>query len=157
VLNLDAAANVAAVRRFEQEARAASSLNHPGIVTIHDTGECDGRFYIVMELVEGTTLRHMLRRGRPPSKKALQSSSQLADALAKAHEVGNVHRDLKPENVLQRLQPDASRREPVLGHVAGIPLVCQLLGGGRGERSLTDTGRHSFPPCGGGGRSTAAR
>jgi Tol biopolymer transport system component len=100
VLNLDAAANVAAVRRFEQEARAASSLNHPGIVTIHDTGECDGRFYIVMELVEGTTLRHVLRRGRPPIKKALQISSQLADALAKAHEVGIVHRDLKPENVM---------------------------------------------------------
>ncbi len=66
VLNLDAAAGSAAVRRFEHEARAASALNHPGIVTIHDTGESDGQFYIVMELVDGTTLRHLLRRGRPP-------------------------------------------------------------------------------------------
>jgi eukaryotic-like serine/threonine-protein kinase len=72
VLNFDAAANAAAVRRFEQEARTASALNHPGIITIHDTGECEGQFYIVMEVVDGTTLRQLLRRGRPPLKKALQ-------------------------------------------------------------------------------------
>jgi eukaryotic-like serine/threonine-protein kinase len=100
VLNLDAAANAVSVRRFEQEARAASALNHPGIVTIHDTGESDGRFYIVMEMIEGTTLRHLLRRGRPPLKKALQIAGQLADALANAHDAGIVHRDLKPENVM---------------------------------------------------------
>ena len=88
------------VRRLEREARAASALNHPGIVTIHDTGSYDGRFVIVMELIEGTTLRHHLRRGALPLKRALQMASQLADALAKAHEIGIVHRDLKPENVM---------------------------------------------------------
>ena len=100
VLGIEAPASPATVRRFEQEARAISALNHPAIVTIHDVGECDGQFYIVMEIVEGTTLRHLLRRGRPRLKKALQIANQLADALAKAHEAGIVHRDLKPENVM---------------------------------------------------------
>ena len=100
VLNLDSSANAAAVRRFEQEARTASALNHPGIVTIHDTGQSDGQFYIVMELIDGMTLRHLLRRGLPSLKKALQIAAQLADALAKAHDAGVVHRDLKPENVM---------------------------------------------------------
>ena len=65
VLGPDALANQGAVRRFQREARTASALNHAGIVTIHDVGELDGQFYIVMELVEGTTLRQLLARGRP--------------------------------------------------------------------------------------------
>jgi len=100
VLNVDTEASAAAVRRFEQEARTASALNHPGIVTIHDTGRSDGHFYIVMELIDGVTLRHLLRRGLPPLKKVLQMAGQLADALAKAHDAGVVHCDLKPENVM---------------------------------------------------------
>jgi eukaryotic-like serine/threonine-protein kinase len=100
VLGVEALANPGAVRRFQHEARAASSLNHPGIVTIHDVGELDGQFFIVMELVEGTTLRQLLARGRPPARKTLQIATQLADALAKAHEAGIVHCDLKPENVM---------------------------------------------------------
>ena len=75
-------------------------MNHPGIVTIHDVGELDGQFFIVMELVEGSTLRQLLGRGRAPLKKTLQIASQIADALAKAHEAGIVHRDLKPENAM---------------------------------------------------------
>lgn len=100
LLNVVTALNADDVRRLEREARAASALNHPGIVTIHDTGESNGRFFIVMELIEGTTLRPLLRRGALPLKRALHIASQLADALAKAHEVGIVHRDLKPENVM---------------------------------------------------------
>ncbi|MBI1876251.1 MAG: serine/threonine protein kinase [Acidobacteria bacterium] len=100
ILNRDVAADPAALRRFEQEARAVSALNHPGIVTIHDIGESEGRFYIVMELVEGATLRGLLRTEHLPLKKALRIVAQLADALAKAHESGIVHRDLKPENVM---------------------------------------------------------
>lgn len=100
LLNVARSLNADDVRRLEREARAASALNHPGIVTIHDTGEFDGCFCIVMELIEGTNLRHVLRRGALPLKRALQIASQLADALAKAHEVGIVHRDLKPENVM---------------------------------------------------------
>ncbi len=100
VLGLEALADPRALRRFQDEARAASALNHPGIVTIHDLGELDGQFFIVMELVDGTTLRQLLGRGRLPLKKTLQIASQLADALAKAHEAGIVHCDLKPENVM---------------------------------------------------------
>ena len=100
VLGVEALANPGAVRRFQHEARAASALNHPGIVTIHDVGELDGQFFIVMELVEGSTLRQLLGRGRAPLKKTLQIASQMADALAKAHEAGIVHCDLKPENAM---------------------------------------------------------
>jgi Tol biopolymer transport system component len=100
VLNGDAAMGPDALCRFEMEARAASALNHPAIVTIHDFGERDGRVFIVMELVEGVTLRQMLQRGPPVLKRALQIAGQLAGALAPAHEAGIVHGHLTPETVL---------------------------------------------------------
>jgi eukaryotic-like serine/threonine-protein kinase len=89
--------------RFAQEARAASSLNHPNIVTIHDIGQTSGQPYIVMELVEGETLRAiLLAHGERPlsSRRLLEIGTQIADGLAKAHAAGIVHRDLKPENVM---------------------------------------------------------
>ena len=90
------------VQRFEQEARTAGSLNHPGLVTIFDVGTTDGSPYIVMELLEGKTLRDTIGEGEPvalPLKKAIDYAGQIASALAVAHERGIVHRDLKPENV----------------------------------------------------------
>ena len=86
--------------RFEAEARAASALNHPNIVTIHEIGRTRDGPFLVMELVEGKTLRELLYAGPLPARKALQVAAQLADALARAHEAGIVHRDLKPENVM---------------------------------------------------------
>jgi tetratricopeptide (TPR) repeat protein len=87
--------------RFAQEARAASQLNHPNIVTIHEIGTTAGLPYIVMELVQGQTLRALLAVARPlPVRRTLEIASQLADGLAKAHAAGIVHRDLKPENVM---------------------------------------------------------
>jgi Tol biopolymer transport system component len=86
--------------RFEQEARAASSLNHPGIVTIYEVGRADSVSYISMELVEGKTLRDLLAEEPLPTKRLLAVAVQIADALAKAHEAGIVHRDLKPENLM---------------------------------------------------------
>jgi eukaryotic-like serine/threonine-protein kinase len=86
--------------RFAQEARAASSLNHPNIVTIHEIGQTSGLPYIVMEFVDGQTLRHLVRDRRLPARRALDIGAQLADGLAKAHAAGIVHRDLKPENVM---------------------------------------------------------
>jgi serine/threonine-protein kinase len=87
--------------RFAQEARTASSLNHPNIVTIHEIGEREGSPYIVMEYVDGETLRRIIQRGRLlPPKQALDIGAQLADGLAKAHTARVVHRDLKPENVM---------------------------------------------------------
>ncbi|MEP6994388.1 MAG: protein kinase [Acidobacteriota bacterium] len=88
-------------QRFELEARAASALNHPNILTIYDIGEADGTIYIAMELVEGKTLRELVASGEPlPTKKLLDYAAQIAEGLAKAHGAGIVHRDLKPENLM---------------------------------------------------------
>jgi predicted ATPase len=86
--------------RFEQEARSASALNHPNIVTIYELGEHDSTHYIAMELVEGRTLRDLIVGGSLPIRKAIEIAAQVADGLAKAHEAGIAHRDLKPENVM---------------------------------------------------------
>jgi tetratricopeptide (TPR) repeat protein/tRNA A-37 threonylcarbamoyl transferase component Bud32 len=86
--------------RFEQEARAASALNHPGIVTIYDVGEHEGHPYIAMELVEGQSLRAWLAAEPRSPRRVVEVAAQLADALAVAHEHGIVHRDLKPDNVM---------------------------------------------------------
>ena len=89
-----------ALARFEQEARSASALSHPNIVTIYELGHIDGTSYIAMELVKGQTVRDLLDAGPIPFRKAVGIGAQVADALAKAHEVGIVHRDLKPENLM---------------------------------------------------------
>ena len=100
VLPAEIASDRERLKRFEREARAASALNHPNIVTIHDIGSADGVSYIAMELVEGDSLRKLLVGGALPIKKLLPIAAQLADGLARAHEAGIVHRDLKPENVM---------------------------------------------------------
>jgi serine/threonine-protein kinase len=87
------------LRRFEQEARAVSALNHPNILTIHDVGQHDGAPYVVTELLEGETLRGRLAAGALSPRRALELALQVAHGLAAAHERGIVHRDLKPENV----------------------------------------------------------
>ena len=87
-------------RRFETEARAASALNHPAIVTIYDIGESDGLSWIAMELVEGRTLRDAIAHGPLSIRQAWSIARQFAEGLAAAHAKGIVHRDLKPENVM---------------------------------------------------------
>lgn len=93
------AADSERIRRFEQEARAAASLNHPNILAVHDVGSCGDTFYIVTELLEGESLRQRLAAGALPTRKAVEYSLQIASGLAAAHEKGIVHRDLKPENI----------------------------------------------------------
>jgi len=88
------------LRRFEREARAASSLNHPAIVTIYEIGKADTVTYLAMELVDGVTLREALADGPLPVRRLISLSAQMAEGLAKAHGAGIVHRDLKPENVM---------------------------------------------------------
>jgi Tol biopolymer transport system component len=88
------------LKRFEREARSASALNHPNIVTIHDIGSSGAVSYIAMELVQGESLRVALSGGALPTKRLLQIGTQIAEGLAKAHAAGIVHRDLKPENVM---------------------------------------------------------
>ena len=91
------------VRRFEQEARAASALNHPNVCVIHEVGKAsDGRHFMVMEYVDGTTLRRRMRRNRLTLQEALDVAAQIAWALEAAHAAGIVHRDIKPENVMLR-------------------------------------------------------
>lgn len=89
-----------AVKRFEREARMASVLNHPNIVTIYGVGEEGDIAYIAMELVHGRTLRAVLSEGLQPLARTLETIVQLADAIAAAHACGIIHRDLKPENVM---------------------------------------------------------
>lgn len=86
--------------RFAQEARAASNLNHPNIVTIHEIGQISGLPYIVMEFVDGETLRRIIARERVPARRLLDLGAQMAEGVAKAHSAGIVHRDLKPENIM---------------------------------------------------------
>jgi len=87
-------------QRFEREARAVSSLNHPHICTLYDVGHQDGLDYLVMELIEGESLADRLIKGPLPTDQVLRFAIQIADALDKAHRAGIVHRDLKPANIM---------------------------------------------------------
>ncbi|MDB6027982.1 MAG: hypothetical protein JWM68_4205, partial [Verrucomicrobiales bacterium] len=86
--------------RFEKEAQALAQLSHPNIVTIHDFGETGGMFYLLMEFVDGVTLRQLLAASRVAPSEALAIVPQICDALQFAHDHGIVHRDIKPENIL---------------------------------------------------------
>jgi serine/threonine protein kinase len=86
--------------RFIQEARAASALNHPNIISVYDIAEDSGRHYMVMEFVNGKALRDIIPRKGMRSTDALRIAVQIADALAAAHAAGIVHRDLKPANIM---------------------------------------------------------
>ena len=93
--------NPGRLRRFEQEARSASALNHPNIVTIYELGQDGSSHFIAMELVEGQTLRQLMSAGPLAMRKTIEIAAQVADGLTKAHEAGITHRDLKPENVME--------------------------------------------------------
>ncbi|HEU4834262.1 MAG TPA: protein kinase [Pyrinomonadaceae bacterium] len=92
------------LRRFEQEARAASALNHPNIITIYEIRQAAGSHLIATEFVEGETLRHRLSRSALTLSETLNIAMQIADALSAAHKAGIIHRDIKPENIM--LRPD---------------------------------------------------
>ncbi len=102
LLPSDFASDCKRLRRFEQEARAASALNHPNIITIHEIGEFDGRHFIATEFIDGQTLRQRMRRGPMNVKESLDVAIQVCSALAAAHEAGIIHRDIKPENIMLR-------------------------------------------------------
>src|SRR5512139_3346364 len=87
-------------RRFEQEAKSASALNHPNIVTIYDIGQADDVHYIAMEHVAGRTLDSLVGPKGMPLNEALAIAVQIADGLGRAHAAGIIHRDLKPQNVM---------------------------------------------------------
>ncbi|HEY0323233.1 MAG TPA: protein kinase [Pyrinomonadaceae bacterium] len=90
------------LKRFEREARAASSLNHPNIITIYEIGEEDGKHFIATEFIDGETLRERIRRASLKLEEALDTGLQVASALSAAHDEGIIHRDIKPENIMVR-------------------------------------------------------
>ncbi len=90
------------IRRFEHEAKAASALNHPNILTIYEIGVTDQTHFIATEYIEGETLRQCLSREKPSLNTALEIATQMASALAAAHDAKIIHRDIKPENVMRR-------------------------------------------------------
>jgi serine/threonine protein kinase len=100
VLPQDWGKETAFAERFAREAKALAKLNHPHIVAVHDFGESDGLFYLVMEYVDGANLRNILANGGLEPHEALAIVPQVCDALQYAHEEGIVHRDIKPENIL---------------------------------------------------------
>jgi tetratricopeptide (TPR) repeat protein len=100
MLPLRLAAEKDTLTRFTQEARSASALNHPNIVTIHEVGANEGSPFIVMEYIDGRDLRSLIAEGPLPVRQVLDIGVQIADGLAAAHERGIIHRDLKPENIM---------------------------------------------------------
>lgn len=90
------------LRRFQREARAASALNHPNIITIHEVGESDGVYFIATEFIDGQTIRELVRNQKLSLEEVLDIAAQVASALSAAHAASIVHRDIKPENIMQR-------------------------------------------------------
>ena len=121
--------------RFLEEARAASALNHPNIITIYDVGAAEGQPYIVMEWIDGHTLRQKLTQGPLPISEVLGIAAQILDALAAAHEGGIIHRDLKPENIMV----NAAGRAKVLDF--GIAKRTVMPGDPTGVRTISRSGR----------------
>jgi serine/threonine protein kinase/tetratricopeptide (TPR) repeat protein len=102
LLRSDVASDTQRMRRFIQEAKAASSLNHPNILTIHEIGQSDSIHFIATELIDGETLRERMTKARLRLTETLDIAIQVAGALAAAHAAGIVHRDIKPENIMVR-------------------------------------------------------
>jgi eukaryotic-like serine/threonine-protein kinase len=120
--------------RFLQEARAASGLNHPNICTIFDIGEQDGDPYLVMEMLEGETLKERIARGALSSEEIVRYSGEVASALAVAHAKGIVHRDVKPANIFLVAMPDGKSQAKVLDF--GLAKISLEVRGGWQSRAL---------------------
>ncbi len=131
VLPEHVAANPEARQRFEREARAVSSLNHPHICVLHDIGQQDGVDFLVMEYLEGETLGARLAKGPLPVPQALRYGIEIADALAQAHRQGVFHRDLKPGNIMLTR--------------AGAQTIAKLLDFGLAKRARTGSGAADEP------------
>ena len=133
ILPPDMVADAGRRKRFVREAKAASALNHPHIVTIHDIEECDGVYFIAMEWVEGRTLDEVIPPGGLPVSQAVQYAAELAGAMAAAHTAGIVHRDLKPANVM------IGPRDEVKVLDFGLAKLTERQAGDPARTALTET------------------
>ena len=135
VLNEEFSNDSDKLKRFIQEAKAASALNHPNILTVYEIGEVDGKHYIATELIDGHTLREHLSHKDPlPLNTILKIGIQVAEALSAAHEAGIIHRDIKPENIMIRRDGYAKVLDFGLAKLAEPPAVA---GGQTGSEDAT--------------------
>ena len=133
------ASDTARLRRFQSEARAASALNHPNILTIHEVGENEGVYFIATEFIDGQTIRELIRNEALSLDEILDTVEQVASALSVAHAAGIVHRDIKPENVMRR--PDGLVKILDFGIAKLIePEAVEGSNETTGFRTHTDTG-----------------
>src|SRR5512139_85604 len=139
VLPADLARDGGRLQRFQQEAQAASALNHPNVVAVHDVGTHDEVFFVVSELIDGETLRERLDGGPLSMRKAIDFAAQIARGLAAAHDKGVIHRDLKPENVM--ITRDERAKIVDFG-LAKIDTPLASLGD---PTTMPTAGRHTLP------------
>src|SRR5687768_15209787 len=119
ILPRSLAADPAFAERFTREGRVLARLNHPNIVTLHDFGQANGFFYLVMELVDGVNLRQAMRAGKFTPEQALGIVPRICDALEYAHGEGVLHRDIKPENILLDVKGRVKIADFGIGKIVG--------------------------------------